>query len=87
MRQRHTTIHEPSNLASLRDQVLAVLRTVDAFEAKRLAVAIRETTNRHRDGFIKHGTMRIHLRSLWGTVDAKGLRADVEALLTKGGAR
>ncbi len=70
----------------LRSQILAVLTTLNSQEARRYAAAIRGTMNRHRDGYMARGTMKSHLASLWRTVDAKGLRADVELLLTKGGA-
>lgn len=70
----------------LRSQILAVLNTVNQQDARRYAAAIRGTMNRHRDGYMANATMKKHLGSLWGAVDAKGLRADVELLLASGGA-
>jgi hypothetical protein len=70
------------------EQILAALQaSLRRGEARRLAAAIRGTVDRHRDGYVSHRTMKQHLGSLWGTVDARGLRVDVELLLTAGGAR
>ncbi len=66
------TVHELAN------NLLAVIRQQ---EAGALARAIMFTQRRHQDGFMARATAKSHLASLWGTVDAKGLRAEVEALI------
>lgn len=52
-----------------------------AEQAQRLAGALLSTAERARGGFMSHATMKSHMASLWGTVDAKGLREDVLELV------
>lgn len=63
------------------DLVTTLLVKVRQQEAERMAVAIASTAERHRGGFMAHATATKHLGSLWGAVDAKGIRAEVEAVL------
>lgn len=49
--------------------------------AANLAHAIESTRDRHTQGFMAYATMKSHVASLWGTVDGKGLRVEVEQLL------
>ena len=43
--------------------------------------AITSTVNRYWDGCMAHGTYKSHLRSLWGTIQAKGLAEPVTGTL------
>lgn len=69
------------NAAQFQDAVAAVLAVARSQEATKMARAIRSTEDRHRHGFMAHTTLQHHLTSLWGAVDAKGLRPEVEQIL------
>jgi hypothetical protein len=51
--------------------------TPSATEARKLARALHNTTQSYRAGLMSHATWKSHMASLWGTVDAKGLRTAV----------
>ena len=53
-------------------------------DADGLARAITSTVNRYWDNCMSHPTFKSHLRSLWGTVLAKGLAEPVTERLDPG---
>lgn len=64
--------------AMLQRQVEQLIVLVQQQDARRYAEAIRSTWLRHARGFMATSTCRRHVESLWGTIDARGLRVLVE---------
>jgi hypothetical protein len=67
-----------NRIQELATELDAVLRKRDA---ERFARAILATYERYRGGFMGYDPMKSHVASLWGTVDARGLKTDVERLM------
>lgn len=67
--------------ADLQQAATRLAELVRVQEVSNYAHAIQATTDRGRDGYMAHQTMRKHLESLWGTVEAKGLTGDVKRKL------
>jgi hypothetical protein len=50
-------------------------------EAEKFARALTTTTDRYLNGCLTRASWDKHMKSLWGTIEVRGLRAEVMALV------